>query len=535
MKFGEFRLEEADGGILAHSLLIGNGKRLRKGQIIGENEVEQLRKAGRTSVVLAMPEPGDVLEDEAAQHIASQFLTKGFRADTAKTGRVNMFAETNGIFRVNTEVINRLNRIDQSVGFSTLPDFAEVNAGRMIATVKIIPYSVSSASLDQISNLDLKHAISVIPYRAKKIGLIFTETEGTKSRVNDKTRGVLERRLALSSSDIVQEQRVKHDVEDVTQALSNLDGDCDLIVLFGASAISDRKDVIPAAIEQASGEVIRFGMPVDPGNLLLLAKLDGKPVLGAPGCARSPAENGFDWVLQRMLADIPVTDDDISALGVGGLLMETGARPHPRDSKPNLKNKQAAIILAAGQSRRMGRENKMTVKVSGKPMVRHVVEAAQAAGLDELIVVTGHAPNEVHEVLEGCTVRYVHNAEYEEGLSSSLRSGVRAAYENGCNGALVLLGDMPFITREMIEKLIASSEAEPTMIHLSTAQGKRGNPVLWPASYFDELTQIKGDVGARHIIGENEDNVVEVELGEAAGIDLDTAEAIRRYEDAEPS
>jgi molybdenum cofactor cytidylyltransferase len=112
-------------------------------------------------------------------------------------------------------------------------------------------------------------------------------------------------------------------------------GPSELIVVFGASAITDRRDVIPAAIEAAGGRVEHFGMPVDPGNLLLVGELRGKPVVGAPGCARSPKENGFDWVLQRLLAGLPVGRAEIARLGVGGLLMEIVQRGQLRDAGPH--------------------------------------------------------------------------------------------------------------------------------------------------------------------------------------------------------
>jgi molybdenum cofactor cytidylyltransferase len=123
---------------------------------------------------------------------------------------------------------------------------------------------------------------------------------------------------------------VPHDAAALARELADQAGEAELIVVFGASAIADRRDVIPSAIEAAGGQVEHFGMPVDPGNLLLMGSVAGKPVIGAPGCARSPKENGFDWVLHRILADVPVTRADITALGVGGLLMEIVTRPQPR-------------------------------------------------------------------------------------------------------------------------------------------------------------------------------------------------------------
>ncbi len=529
MKFGEFPLDEAVGGVLAHSLVLGDGKRLRKGLLITTDYADTMRQAGLGSVVVAMPEPGDVLEDDAAAAIARNFTGYGLRLDDARTGRVNFYADANGILRVNKGMIDAINRIDPGIAFSTLPDFAEVNEGRMIATVKIIPYAIAHTALDQINDFNPGDAISVLPYQSRKIGLIFTEVAATKPSVLDKTRKVLERRLALSEAKIVSERRINHGVLETSTAVQELAQSSDLVILFGASAISDRNDVIPAAVEMAGGTIIRFGMPVDPGNLLLLAEHAGTPVVGAPGCARSPAENGFDWVLQRLLADIPISSDDLSEFGVGGLLMETGARPHPREDNRKNKGKSVAVVLAGGQSRRMGAENKMTVPVHGKAMVRHVVEAALSSSIEEVLVVTGHAPEEVKSALDGLSARFVHNADYIDGLSSSLRCGIGAAREGDFDCALVLLGDMPFISPEMLNKMNSAFAGDPSKILLATAHGKRGNPVLWPARFFDELMQIKGDVGARHIIGQHDDFVMEIELGEAAGIDLDTPDALSTF------
>jgi molybdenum cofactor cytidylyltransferase len=152
--------------------------------------------------------------------------------------------------------------------------------------------------------------------------------------VIDKTIAVLAKRLEPAGAMITQDRRARHDAAALAQELAHLAaGDTHLIIVFGATAIADRRDVIPCAIEAAGGQVEHFGMPVDPGNLLLIGSVAGKPVIGAPGCARSPKDNGFDWVLQRVLADVPVTRADIAALGVGGLLMEIHSRPHPRAGK----------------------------------------------------------------------------------------------------------------------------------------------------------------------------------------------------------
>ena len=170
-------------------------------------------------------------------------------------------------------------------------------------------------------------------------------------------------------------------------------------------------------------------MPVDPGNLLLTAELDGRRVIGAPGCARSPKENGFDWVLQRLLADIDVTPEDIVAMGVGGLLMEIVSRPQPRDPAEPVGDaapKIAAVILAGGRSSRMGGPNKMLATLDDKPLVRIAAEAALASQADPVIVVTGHMRVAVAAALDGLDVTFAHNPDFADGLSTSLRSGIGA-------------------------------------------------------------------------------------------------------------
>jgi molybdenum cofactor cytidylyltransferase len=141
---------------------------------------------------------------------------------------------------------------------------------------------------------------------------------------------VLAARHNPTGARIVGQDIVPHEVGPLAKALGRLIDGSDALIAFGASAITDRRDVIPAAVEAIGGRIERFGMPVDPGNLLLLAERHGIPIIGAPGCARSPKENGFDWVLQRVLAGVRIRDADIRAMGVGGLLMEIASRPQPR-------------------------------------------------------------------------------------------------------------------------------------------------------------------------------------------------------------
>ncbi len=249
----------------------------------------------------------------------------------------------------------------------------------MVATVKIIPFAVQESLAAQAAEA-VAGAVRVQPFAAKRVAVVSTLLPGLKATVVEKTLRVLDERLAgLEGASRLSDIRVHHEIEDLKEALVNTRAlGADIIIVFGASAITDRRDVIPAALEAAGGEVRHLGMPVDPGNLLMLGALDGRPVLGAPGCARSPKENGFDWVLQRLAADIDVTPDDIRRMGVGGLLMEIISRPQPRDPDTTARPTVAAVVLAAGRGTRMGGA-KMTALLGGRPLVRYPHEAAASS------------------------------------------------------------------------------------------------------------------------------------------------------------
>ena len=277
-------------------------------------------------------------------------------------------------------------------------------------------------------------------------------------------------------------------------------------------------------------------MPVDPGNLLLLGRFDdGAPVLGLPGCARSPKLNGFDWVLQRLLAELPLEGRDIMLMGSGGLLKEVPGRLLPRSaavSKPEQSEapvapRIAAIILAAGQSRRMGKVNKLLAELDGKPMVVRVADAILASSARPIIAVVGHQADKVRAALSGLDVTVVENPDYAAGLSTSLKRGLAAA-PGEIDGVLVCLGDMPNVTPTDIDRLIgAFNPLEGCAICVPTVEGKRGNPVLWSKRFFAEMGDISGDVGARHLIGAYPELICEVEMtGEDALIDIDTPEAL---------
>ena len=331
MRFGRVPVDQAAGLISAHTIR-GGGITLRKGAVIGADATARLADEGVREVVVAAPEPGDVGEDAAAARLASCLVGANLRVEAPFTGRCNLFAAAAGVLRVPHAAIDAVNAVDEAVTVATLAPFKPVTAGEMVATVKIIPYAVPGAVLARACSAAGDGALSVAPYRLRRVGVVSTRASGLKETTIERTLRVLTGRLAPAGARIVHEARVPHAEAAVADALAEtIEGaGAEIVVVFGASAIADRRDVIPRGIELAGGRVEHLGMPVDPGNLLLLGARGGVPVIGAPGCARSPKENGFDWILHRLLADIAITRADIVGLGVGGLLMEIVSRPQPR-------------------------------------------------------------------------------------------------------------------------------------------------------------------------------------------------------------
>ena len=539
MIFGPTPLEEARGAVLAHTVRLP-GRVLKKGTVLDEDGIAALREAGRRDVIAARLEAGDVPEDEAADRIANLLLAPLIARSRASTGRVNLFAESAGLFIADATLIDRINQVDESVTVATLPSRSVVAAKEMLATIKIIPFAVPGAVLSVIEALAKgRQAVSVQPFRPLSVGLVLTELPGIKESVMEGAVEATEARVQGLLGTLLPVERVRHEEGPVAEALARLrKAGADLLLIAGASAVVDRRDVGPAAILRAGGAIEHFGMPVDPGNLICLGRVGDVPAMVLPGCARSPKLNGFDWVLQRIFAGERVTPRDIMGMGVGGLLKEIELRPLPRAEAPRTpaspiaprKARQVcALVLAAGRSRRMAPLNKLLVPdTRGVPMIARVVDNVLASRARPVIVVTGHERERIEEALAARPVLLANAEDYSEGLSASLKAGLRAVPADA-EGILVCLGDMPLVSGELLDRLIGAFDPEEgRAIVQPTYRGKQGNPMLWSREFLPEMLAISGDVGARHLAASHADRLVEVEMSNDAVLrDFDTTDALK--------
>ncbi len=322
MRFGPVPLDQAEGAILAHSQDLG-GRRLRKGRVLGAADVAALAAAGRAEVIVARLDPGDMGEDAAATRLAAALVpdpgAAHLRLTRASTGRVNLYATGPGVLGLDAARLDAANRVDPMVTVATLPPLARVAAGTMVATVKIIAYGVAETSVIAAADR-ARDAMRVHPVRLRHAALIQTDIGQGPGKGEDAMRA----RLAALGMTLDHVETVPHRADPLARAIAAAPGE--LVLILTASATSDPDDVAPSAVRAAGGSVARFGMPVDPGNLLFLGEQGGRPAIGLPGCARSPALNGADWVLERVACGLEVTDADIAGMGVGGLLKESPAR-----------------------------------------------------------------------------------------------------------------------------------------------------------------------------------------------------------------
>lgn len=542
MKFGPCALSDCLDAILVHAVYLPDG-RIAKGTCLTSDHLSRLRANGIDDIIVARLEDGDLGEDAAADMIAKAMMPANVRLSVAATGRVNIYATQRGLLRVDRLRLRDINMVDEGITLSTVQHNQLVEAGDLIATLKIIPYSVAETAVATVIGLGAgEPVISFHALRPRSFGLIQTRIPGMADKILKATEQTAKQRLNQLGCALVDSRVVAHEAAAINQAItaSRANGPA-VMLIAGGSAIADRRDEVPMGVIAAGGRIDHFGLPVDPGNLLMLSHIDEMPVIGMPGCARSIKMNGFDWILHLLLADLRIDAAEIADMAAGGLLMEIVSRPLPRRMVERRQISNATIggvILAAGQSQRMGAQNKLLAEIDGVPIIRRTAQALLDGGLNDLVIVTGHEHRLVAAALDDLPVTCIYNDDYQSGQASSVACGVRH-HQNGSHAAvLIALGDMPLVRPELIAALLRDHSSLPDAtdrITLPVFDGRRGNPVIWGRGFFDELVALTGDAGGRIIFAENKNAVNS--LGwpdDSIHLDIDTPEALAPLKKASP-
>lgn len=323
MKLETRPVTEALDTVLVHNIVYPSGRKaIRKGTLLRADHLAQLQKLGHQNVMVAVLEAGDVRENTAAERIARALQSEHFQLTRATGGRVNLQAQVDGLLEIEASRLLTLNNLP-GITLATRPHHAVIGPGQathQAATLKIIPYAIHHSKLDRA--LDL--APGILRLRAlpqgKKAALLLTGHPKTHPKLQTDfeppTRTRLERLHAQLETVVCMAQETAA----IKQAAARLAETHDLLVIAGQTSIMDQDDLTPHALRQAGAEVTVHGAPVEPGNLMAVAYFPGTPVLCAPGCARSLNHNVVDLLLPRLLLGDHLTQGDIAAWGLGGLL-----------------------------------------------------------------------------------------------------------------------------------------------------------------------------------------------------------------------
>jgi len=338
MKFGPVPIVQAKGKILGHNIAGPDGRRaLRKGKLLTAKDLRLLDNFGREVIYVAELEDGDMEENAAADQIAQAVSGGGLQATKPNVGRVNLIAETWSVLRVDAPRVARINECE-GITLATLPSHTVVQPKKITATIKIIPFALPERVVCEAKTIASEGPpiIQLFPLMPRKAALILSSSPFAKERVLSDFIPALDERIKALGSEIetvdfvpLEDESGEKSLAEMIQKLATRG--VDIIILAGETAIMDRYDIAPRAVERAGGEVISYGAPIDPGNLLMIAYLGDIPIIGAPGCVRSRKRNVIDWVLPPLLAGDRLTRGDIIQMGHGGLLEDIPKRPVPRE------------------------------------------------------------------------------------------------------------------------------------------------------------------------------------------------------------
>ncbi|MCL7997251.1 molybdopterin-binding protein [Brucella sp. 21LCYQ03] len=321
MIFGNWPIEETEGAVLGYAITAGT-QNFRKGTLLTHDHLDILKQHGITHILAAHLEHDDIPENEAALSVAEILISENIEAGKTVTGRINLFARNAGLFHANAEAIDAINLFDARISIATLRNDCRVESGQMVATVKIIPFAVPATLIKNLhAHQNRMKAIDVRPFKSLKVGIIQSRLPSIRETVLNKTSELISKRIERNFGIVVAERRVEHEQFALSQSIKKIASHCDAILIFSGSSIADEADIVPRAINEAGGRILRIGVPVDPGNLLVLATLGEKYIIVAPGSARSARENSLDWILDRLMAGIKLTANDLGKMGVGGLLL----------------------------------------------------------------------------------------------------------------------------------------------------------------------------------------------------------------------
>jgi hypothetical protein len=333
----QLRIEDAVGMILCHDMtriVPGEMKcpQFRKGYVVRSEDIPLLRSMGKEHIYVWEKQAGMLHEDEAALRLADICGTVGFKRSPISEGKLELFAEYDGLFRIDLERFNAVNMIPDMV-IAARHTLSAVKAGDKLAGMRVVPLVIPEERLQEAASAAGSAPLfELLPYTLKTAGVVITGSEIRSGKIQDAFMPLLTEKLGNCGIGIIKKLIVGDGIDSIIQAINEVREDKpDMVICTGGMSV-DPDDNTPGAIKRSGAEIVTYGVPVLPGSLFLLGYYaDGTTVMGVPGGAMYSKKRGgiFDIVLPRIAAGIRMTKRDFGMLGNGGLCLGCGDCHYP--------------------------------------------------------------------------------------------------------------------------------------------------------------------------------------------------------------
>jgi len=316
-------VEEAVGMELCHDITEMNdgfkGVAFKRGHIIREEDIDHMLRIGKQHIFVWEENAGEIHEDDCARRMAAMAPVEGAHYTEPAEGKVLLFADVRGMFRVNTQLLKKIDSIGD-ITICTLPDHYPVEVGARLASMRIVPLVTKEEQIIEAEQLCAKEPLlRLLPYQHKKIGVIITGSEVYHGRIKDKFEPVVRAKMKQYPSEIVGITICDDDLDMIVGAAKqHLENGADFLIFTGGMSV-DPDDLTPTAVRQLGADIITHGVPSQPGNMTLVAYLGEVPILGVPGAAIKLPTTIFDVLLPQVFAGEKITKEELINLADGGL------------------------------------------------------------------------------------------------------------------------------------------------------------------------------------------------------------------------
>ncbi len=331
----KLKVEEAIGETLCHDMTAiledgFKGVKFKRGHVIREEDIAELKKIGKDHIYVWEPEADEVHEDDAAKALTEVLCGKGVVFSGPSEGKMSIKAARRGLFVLNREGLRAVNKVEDYT-VATIPGYYTVEEGQNLAGARIVPLVTKRANVEEAVSIAKQYApiLQVLPYKPLKAGVIITGSEVYYGRIQDAFEPIMRAKLGEYGAEILGVVKCPDDLDRIIAAIESLcEQGAELILLTGGMSV-DPDDLTPTAMRK-SGELVFQGLPMQPGNMLTVAVKGNTTLIGVPGASMHSKTTSLDVFLPRIFAGIPVTKEEIADTGEGGLCMNCKVCTYPR-------------------------------------------------------------------------------------------------------------------------------------------------------------------------------------------------------------